>query len=97
MGFSVTQAASLPTANHESLEPLRADINSENRSDMRTIGWENWRPSADLDTDGDGMPNHWENENNHDSYKPSDGSVDSDGDGYTNLEGYLSWLAGAYI
>ena len=26
--------------------PLRVDINSEGRADMRTIGWENWRPSG---------------------------------------------------
>jgi len=25
--------------------PLRVDINSEGRADMRTTGWENWRPS----------------------------------------------------
>ena len=27
--------------------PLRVDINSEGRSDMRTVGWENWKPSDD--------------------------------------------------
>ena len=27
--------------------PLRVDINSEGRADMRTVGWENWRPSLD--------------------------------------------------
>ena len=27
--------------------PLRVDINSEDRADMRTIGWENWHPSGD--------------------------------------------------
>jgi len=26
---------------------LRVDINSEDRADMRTVGWENWRPSGD--------------------------------------------------
>ena len=25
--------------------PLRVDINSEARADMRTPGWENWQPS----------------------------------------------------
>jgi len=28
--------------------PLRVDINSEGRADMRTIGWENWKPSGDV-------------------------------------------------
>ncbi len=27
--------------------PLRVDINSEGRADMRTVGWENWQPAAD--------------------------------------------------
>ncbi|MCE5184860.1 MAG: hypothetical protein LLF76_01900 [Planctomycetaceae bacterium] len=27
--------------------PLRVDINADARADMRTIGWENWQPSAD--------------------------------------------------
>lgn len=27
-------------------DSLRVDINSEGRADMRTIGWENWRPSG---------------------------------------------------
>jgi hypothetical protein len=26
--------------------PLRVDINSEGRSDMRTVGWENWHPKG---------------------------------------------------
>lgn len=29
----------------QNVKPLRVDINSENRMDMRTIGWENWQPS----------------------------------------------------
>jgi len=59
-------------------------------------GWEDYpevkRPT-DWDTDGDGMPNHWEKEHDHDPHDPSDGPIDSDGDGYTNLEAYLNWLA----
>jgi hypothetical protein len=29
-------------------ESLRVDINSEGRADLRTVGWQNWRPSGDL-------------------------------------------------
>ena len=62
-------------------------------------GWEDYpevkRP-AEWDTDGDGMPNHWEKQKNHDPHDPSDGTVDANGDGYTNLEAYLNWLAEAY-
>ncbi|UCG49389.1 MAG: hypothetical protein JSU94_06320 [Phycisphaerales bacterium] len=61
-------------------------------------GWEEYpevkRP-ADWDTDGDGMPNHWEKEHGHDPHDPSDSPADANGDGYTNLEAYLNRLAEA--
>lgn len=60
-------------------------------------GWENYpevhRPD-DWDADGDGMPNEWEDANGFDPNDPADGPRDADGDGYTNLEEYLSELAG---
>ena len=59
-------------------------------------GWEDYpeihRP-ADWDTDRDGLPNHWEIDKNLNPADDSDGGLDSDGDGYTNLEDYLNWLA----
>ncbi len=57
-------------------------------------GWEDYpeihRP-ANWDTDGDGMPNQWETEKGLDP-NVADGALDPDGDGYTNLEDYLTWL-----
>ena len=38
-------AAPLLAAVPTGATPLRVDINSEDRADMRTVGWENWRPS----------------------------------------------------
>ena len=59
-------------------------------------GWEDYpeihRPSG-WDTDGDGMPDKWEMQNGFNPEDPADGATDSDGDGYTNLEEYLNWLA----
>ena len=59
-------------------------------------GWEDYpeihRP-VDWDTDGDGMPNHWEVKRNLNPDDASDGALDSDGDGYTQLEDYLNWCA----
>ncbi|MCA9261946.1 MAG: hypothetical protein KDA61_22165, partial [Planctomycetales bacterium] len=59
-------------------------------------GWEDYpvihRP-ADWDTDGDGLPNKWEKEKGLQPDDASDGTRDPDGDGYTNLEDYLNWLA----
>ncbi len=60
-------------------------------------GWEDYpeihRPT-DWDTDRDGLPNHWETDKGLDPNDHTDGAQDSDGDGYTNLEDYLNWLAG---
>jgi hypothetical protein len=59
-------------------------------------GWEEYpeihRP-AGWDTDRDGLPNLWETRKGLNPDDPADGAVDPEGDGYTNLEDYLNWLA----
>lgn len=42
------------------------------------------------DTDHDGMPDDWEKLHDFDPNDPSDGPLDADGDGYTNIEEYLN-------
>ncbi|MHC4300452.1 MAG: Ig-like domain-containing protein, partial [Planctomycetota bacterium] len=42
------------------------------------------------DTDADGMPDEWEKRHGLDAADPADRNADADGDGYTNLEEYLS-------
>jgi len=42
------------------------------------------------DSDLDGMPDHWETENQLNAADPSDSTEDADGDGYTNLEEFLN-------
>jgi hypothetical protein len=39
------------------------------------------------------MPNQWEAKKGLSPKDPADGPADPDGDGYTNLEDYLNWLA----
>ena len=51
------------------------------------------RGTAWQDSDGDGMPDDWERSHRHNARDPSDGSADSDGDGYTNVEEWLNALA----
>ena len=46
------------------------------------------------DTDGDGMPDAWEQKTGLDANNADDRNGDQDGDGYTNLEEYLNALAG---
>ncbi len=41
--FAIPLAAPVPAAT----QPLRVDINAQNRSGMRTFGWDNWQPSGD--------------------------------------------------
>jgi hypothetical protein len=70
----------------------------DNQADVG--GWENYGTAtraADFDTDGDGLPNWWEISKglnpNSAANDFSDSNGDQDGNGYTNLEEYLSYLA----
>jgi hypothetical protein len=47
---------------------------------------------APADSDDDGMPDAWEARSGLDPDDPSDGALDPDGNGYTNLEDYLNSL-----
>ncbi len=53
--------------------------------------------SDNWDTDGDGLPDWWESYYNLDTNSASgvytDSNNDDDGDGYTQLEDYLQWMA----
>ena len=54
-------------------------------------GWPELKSTpAPTDTDHDGMPDEWERKHEFDPNDAADGSKDSDGDGYTNLEEYLN-------
>ena len=61
-------------------------INSQND----VGGWPELKSTpAPLDTDHDGMPDSWERKH-HLNPKKADGALDSDKDGYTNIEEYLN-------
>ena len=47
---------------------------------------------APRDSDGDGMPNAWEQQHGLNPDDAADGPADRDGDGYTNVEEYLNSL-----
>lgn len=54
-------------------------------------GWPELRSTtAPQDTDGDGMPDKWEQRYGLNPHDPADGLADKDGDGYTNIEEYLN-------
>lgn len=44
------------------------------------------------DTDGDGIPDQWEEDNGMDKHDPKDAGADHDGDGHSRLEEYLNDL-----
>lgn len=57
-----------------------------------TTGWPALKQSAaEVDTDGDGMPDEWEKANGLDPANPKDGATVAK-DGYTNLEHYINSL-----
>lgn len=46
--------------------------------------------TAAADTDGDGMPDYWENQYGFDINNPADALLDANGNGLTNLQEYLA-------
>lgn len=71
------------------------DASSESKED-----WSEYTTTSrasDWDSDGDGMPNWWEEfygfNANGASNDFSESNADMNGDGYTNLEDYLDWMA----
>jgi hypothetical protein len=67
-------------------------------------GWENYPElyrAANWDSDHDGLPDWWEVLLGTNPNSPpgdfSDSNADPDGDGYSNLEDYLNWLAAPHL
>ncbi|HTG57063.1 MAG TPA: hypothetical protein VL943_12380, partial [Niabella sp.] len=63
-------------------------------------GWENYpqvKRDSNWDTDGDGLPDWWEQIFKLNTRSPkgdfSDAGQDRDRDGYTQLDDYLNWMA----
>jgi len=46
--------------------------------------------NSNADTDGDGIPNGYEQSHGLDPLNPADASADNDGDGFSNLQEYLA-------
>lgn len=63
-------------------------------SQAQVGGWPELAPGSPWkDTDGDGMPDDWEEAQGLDVSDPADGPEDPDADGFTNLEDWLNALA----
>jgi len=75
------------------------DTQSDDKSALGSpdFPWPEYRTyNMPVDTDHDGMPDDWERMHGLNPNDPSDANRDCNGDGYTNLEKYLDWLAGEY-
>lgn len=59
-------------------------------SQAQVGGWPELKGEAPLDSDNDGMPDAWEIEHKLNPHDPADANLDSDKDGYTNIEEYLN-------
>ena len=69
--------------NWDNNEAISKTFNIKKDTDGDKIG-----DDEDLDDDGDGMPDEWELEYNFDPLDSSDGALDFDNDGLSNLEEY---------
>jgi hypothetical protein len=63
------------------------------KSQSEVSGWPDLQSApAPRDSDGDGMPNAWEQQHGLNPNDAADSSLDGNGDGYTNVEDYLNSL-----
>lgn len=65
---------------------------SINQHGLDPLNWHATTPTPGLmvaDSDGDGIPDRWENTHSLNPANPADAALDSDGDGLTNLQEYL--------
>ncbi len=62
-------------------------------TDIQQVGgYPEYHGEPHADSDGDGMPDHWELKHGLDPDDPSDASGDLNGDGYTHIEDFLYGL-----
>ncbi len=62
-------------------------------TDVRQVGgYPEYKGTPYKDTDGDGMPDAWEIKHGLNPNDPSDANLDSNGDGYTNIEKYINGI-----
>ncbi len=103
---SAAQALEMVLARAGATAPARDDADRRAVSDCRNKtgaiidsqwevgGWPRYKMARPpRDTDHDGMPDDWETAHKLNPRDASDAAADRDGDGYTNIEEYLNWLA----
>lgn len=76
------------------VEHVRSRTGAIIDSQKQVGGWPALRPgSAPIDTDGDGIPDEWEQRRGLNPRDPADGAKRAEGPGYTYVEVYLNELA----
>ena len=84
------------TSDLRAVNNVRYQTGSIITTNTQVGGWPTLAPgTGPKDSDGDGMADYWELAVGLSTNTP-DGNLDLNGDGYTELEAYLNWLAGPH-
>ncbi|YCM42517.1 hypothetical protein V2O64_14495 [Verrucomicrobiaceae bacterium 227] len=92
-GPKVREQLSNPNYSAEKIEEMIHEISLGIITDIEQVGgYPDYQGEPYQDSDGDGMPDDWENKHGLDPTDPSDASTDLNRDGYTNIEDFINGL-----
>lgn len=92
-GPDVREHLANPNFSDEMIEKLVREVSLGIITDISQVGgYPEYQGQPYKDSDGDGMPDEWEQQHGLDPQKADDATEDLNGDGYTNIEDFINGL-----